>query len=147
MLHASASNTRMRPAGDRMPMRAGAPQATVTDGDFDDAAREQSPIVAGNQALLRAPALAPSPAMLRPSRMPVLQRKCACGGSSGVSGQCADCREKKEFALHRKAVGEAASELAPPIVHQVLASSGAPLDAQTRAFMEPRFGQDLGAVR
>src|SRR4051794_41633872 len=114
MLHASASNTRMRPAGDRMPMRAGAPQATVTDGDFDDAAREQSPIVAGNQALLRAPALAPSPAMLRPSRMPVLQRKCACGGAGGGFGQCAACREKKENAPHRQTVGAGASPLPPP---------------------------------
>lgn len=29
----------------------------------------------------------------------------------------------------------------PPIVHDVVRSSGEPLDATTRAFMEPRFGQ------
>ena len=37
--------------------------------------------------------------------------------------------------------------VAPPIVQELLSSSGQPLDAATRAFMEPRFGVDLGAVR
>lgn len=34
-----------------------------------------------------------------------------------------------------------------PIVHEVLRSPGLPLDASTRAFMEPRFKQDFGRVR
>jgi hypothetical protein len=36
---------------------------------------------------------------------------------------------------------------APPIVHDVLRSSGRPLDAATCAFFEPRFGHDLSQVR
>jgi hypothetical protein len=36
---------------------------------------------------------------------------------------------------------------APPIVHEVLNSPGQPLDAATRAFMEPRFGHDFTNVR
>jgi len=36
---------------------------------------------------------------------------------------------------------------APPIVHDVLKSSGEPLDAGTRSFMEPRFGRQFGNVR
>jgi Domain of unknown function (DUF4157) len=36
---------------------------------------------------------------------------------------------------------------APPIVHDVLRSPGQPLDAATRAFMEPRFGREFGNVR
>jgi hypothetical protein len=36
---------------------------------------------------------------------------------------------------------------APPIVHDVLAQSGQPLDASTRAFFEPRFGFDFSHVR
>lgn len=36
---------------------------------------------------------------------------------------------------------------APPIVDEVLRSSGQPLDDTTRAFMEPRFGFDFGQVR
>lgn len=36
---------------------------------------------------------------------------------------------------------------APSIVHDVLNSSGQPLDEGTRAFMEPRFGHDFSQVR
>jgi hypothetical protein len=45
------------------------------------------------------------------------------------------------------AVGPAAGGLAPPIVHDVLRSPAQPLDQQTRAFMEPRFGHDFSGVR
>ncbi|MDY6795816.1 MAG: DUF4157 domain-containing protein [Actinomycetota bacterium] len=37
--------------------------------------------------------------------------------------------------------------VAPPIVHEVLGSPGQPLDARTRAYMEPRFGHDFSRVR
>jgi hypothetical protein len=36
---------------------------------------------------------------------------------------------------------------APPIVQDVLSSSGQPLDAVTRSLFEPRFGHDFGKVR
>jgi hypothetical protein len=36
---------------------------------------------------------------------------------------------------------------APPLVHQVLGSSANPLDRESRAYFEPRFGQDLSQVR
>ena len=36
---------------------------------------------------------------------------------------------------------------APPGVHAVLRTPGHPLDANTRAFFEPRFGRDFGKVR
>ncbi|MDH3446252.1 MAG: DUF4157 domain-containing protein, partial [Deltaproteobacteria bacterium] len=35
----------------------------------------------------------------------------------------------------------------PPIVHEELRSPGQPLDSDTRAFFEPRFGHDLSNVR
>jgi hypothetical protein len=35
----------------------------------------------------------------------------------------------------------------PPLVREVLGSSGKPLDPAWRRFMEPRFGQDFGRVR
>lgn len=38
-------------------------------------------------------------------------------------------------------------DAAPPVVHEVLRSAGQPLDAATRAFMEPRLGHALGHVR
>lgn len=49
--------------------------------------------------------------------------------------------------LQRKAINEAAVTHVPPIVHEVLQSPGQPLDAETRAFFEPRFGHDFSSVR
>ncbi|VVB71304.1 Uncharacterised protein [uncultured archaeon] len=58
---------------------------------------------------------------------------------------CNECR-KKDNNLQRASIG-AAPGIIPPIVNEVLHSSGRPLDASTRAFMEPRFGHDFGKVR
>jgi len=41
----------------------------------------------------------------------------------------------------------ASGNIAPPIVHEVLNSPGQPLDEDTRAFFETRFGHDLSNVR
>src|ERR1035438_359625 len=49
-------------------------------------------------------------------------------------------------AIHPSANSPHPSEV-PPIVQEVLRSPGQPLDAATRAFMEPRFGHDFSAVR
>jgi hypothetical protein len=82
----------------------------------------------------------------------VLQRKCACGGSGGTGGECEECKQK-EMSLQKAsaAVGPRADggvrPTVPPIVHEVLGSPGRPLDAATRAFMEPRFGHDFSKVR
>jgi len=83
-------------------------------------------------------------------RMPdsQLQRKCACGGESGSNSECAECERKKlqRFATQPSTSIPQPSE-APPIVHEVLRSPGRPLDQETRAFMEPRFGHDFSRVR
>jgi len=77
--------------------------------------------------------------------VPSLQRKCRCGGTPSPTGECEECRKKR---LQRKIDNRQPNEsLAPPIVHQVLRSSGQPLDAQVRAFMEPRFGHDFSSIR
>jgi hypothetical protein len=76
-----------------------------------------------------------------PSRPGLLQRRCACGGTPGPDGECAECRQKR-LGLQRKATNQA-----PPVVHEALNSPGRPLDANTRAFMEPRFGHDFSQVR
>lgn len=53
-----------------------------------------------------------------------------------------------EISLARSPAGaDAGSAAPPPVVHQALRRPGAPLDAQTRRFMEPRLGADLGGVR
>src|ERR1700749_1201527 len=89
----------------------------------------------------------PSTTSALPARIKFLQRKCACGGTPGLTGECEECRKKR---LQRK-IGNPKSEIrsdlwVPPIVHEVLRSSGQPLDANTRSFMEPRFGHDFGHV-
>lgn len=80
-----------------------------------------------------------------PQARGLLQRKCACGGNAGPDGECAECRKKK--LLQRRASTSSAPGTAPPIVHDVLRSSGQPLDPSTRAFFEPRFGHDFSQVR
>jgi hypothetical protein len=83
-----------------------------------------------------------------PVRYGSLQRKkCACGGTPGPSGECAECRTKRLSRQHRWSTNNADPSTAPPIVNEVLRSSGQPLDRATRAFMEPRFGHDFGRVR
>lgn len=77
----------------------------------------------------------------------ILQR---CSG--GV--ECAECRQKRlerEGMLQRAAVNAAPVNEngggVPPVVHEVLGSSGQALDTATREFMEPRFGFDFSGVR
>src|SRR5713226_7422637 len=90
--------------------------------------------------------------MLKSSFMPVtflLQRECACGGSAGVMSECDDCSNKK-LSLQRstqESEGRSYNDGVPPIVHAVLRSSGQPLDASTRAFMDTRFEHDFSRVR
>jgi hypothetical protein len=76
----------------------------------------------------------------------IVQRKCACGGAAGASGKCAKCSEE-ETLLQRHGTGESKSSQVPPIVHEVLNSSGQPLNPDTRALMESQFGRDFSQVR
>jgi hypothetical protein len=79
----------------------------------------------------------------------VLQRNCGCGGT------CADCGSKQSdqdqggevYGLQRSSAVQPEPYAAPPLVSEVLGSSGKPLDASTRAFMEPRFSHDFQDVR
>ena len=78
-------------------------------------------------------------------RMPVptVQRQCAVCATDGPL--CSAC-EEGSLQVSRKAEGESAGDV-PSSVHSALSSPGQPLAASTRAFFEPRFGQDLGHVR
>jgi Domain of unknown function (DUF4157) len=83
-----------------------------------------------------------------PVRSGLLQRKCACSGTPGLSSECEACRKKR---LQRKiaqpsTLSHQHSEV-PPIVHEVLRSPGEPLDAPTREFMESRFNHGFSRVR
>lgn len=83
-----------------------------------------------------------------------LHRACACGQHTRGGGQCEECSKQKlaeqstgDLFLQRRASTPGLRDTAPPIVLEVLRSPGKPLDANTRAFFEPRFGQDFSSVR
>ncbi len=71
-----------------------------------------------------------------------------------ISRKCAVCeREEKEGKddkrLQKEPAGLAETSIgaAPASVHAVLRSQGQPLDVSTRAYFEPRFGQEFADVR
>src|SRR2546421_8205385 len=76
-----------------------------------------------------------------------LQRKCACGQHTTGGAECEDCKKKNESSIQRRASNAAGPAGVPPIVDEVLRSPGQPLDPGTRAFFEPRFGQDFSQIR
>lgn len=63
-----------------------------------------------------------------------------------ASGECTECGKKKGL-LQRKAASSEATNGVPSIVRDVLRSPGQRLDANTRAFFEPRFAYDFSHVR
>jgi Domain of unknown function (DUF4157) len=88
------------------------------------------------EAVMRMPGLAlPAGEMASPPIPPFrMQRTCAPGA--------------KDELLRRKAdEGAAEQTSAPPIVHEVLRSSGQPIDDAPRATFEPRFGFDFSKIR
>ncbi len=95
------------------------------------------------QAAVRAKPLTVIPAPSGSLKRPVLQRKCACGGSES---DCEECRKERPT-LQRRPIEGRTPTIAPPIVHDVLRSPGEPLEAETRAFMESRLGHDFRHVR
>jgi hypothetical protein len=90
--------------------------------------------------------LVPVPPQGTPAVAGILQRQCACGQHTGGGGECEECRKKKQGLQRRRGDGAEPAGV-PPAVHDVLRSSGRPLDAETRAFFEPRLGAVLGASR
>lgn len=87
----------------------------------------------------------PAPANV-PARGALLQRKCACGSHAPAGAECESCKRSR-LGLQRKAESPSPEADVPAIVHDVLRSPGAPMDAPSRAFFEPRFGRDLSGVR
>jgi len=51
------------------------------------------------------------------------------------------------FVRQDRANQDLSTAVVPPVVHEVIHSPGQPLDSETRAFMEPRFGFNFGNVR
>lgn len=65
-----------------------------------------------------------------------------CGGRQCPPGEC----DHEEGELHRHAAGEG-PRFAPPLVHEVLRSSGSPLPPHARAEMESRLRHSFADVR
>ena len=64
------------------------------------------------------------------------------------SPRCKEEDENKNLqAKSIDSVGNVGTQVDHPLIQNVLSSPGQPLDAATRSFMEPRFGQDLSGVR
>jgi len=101
-----------------------------------------------------------------PTRSRWLRRKCACGQHTIGGGKCDSCKKEKGSANLQRATRNSetqtrSSEMqtrnpehetrnsfgVPSIVNEVLRSPGQPLDANTRAFFEPRFAHDFNHVR
>ena len=68
-----------------------------------------------------------------------INRKCAACEQQDEDMQKA---QRKPASISSPQAGET-----PSLVHEVLGSSGHPLDAATRAYFEPRFGHDFSEVR
>lgn len=63
-----------------------------------------------------------------------------------LSRKCATCEEDEQVQRKRSDVAEPDPAEAPSVVHDVLRSPRQPLDHTTRAYFEPRLGQDFSHV-
>ena len=75
-----------------------------------------------------------------------LQRKCACGNHTQSGRECIQCK-KAHLGLQRKADEPNKASDIQSIVHEVLHSSGEPLNSVIRNYFEPRFGHDFSQVQ
>lgn len=89
---------------------------------------------------------APVKSSFAPAQPGRLHRKCACGGTPGMAGECEECR-KNRLKLQRYSSQTASPSTVPSVVGEVLSSPGQPLDRTTREVMEPHFGHDFSRVR
>jgi hypothetical protein len=112
----------------------------------------------GNQALQRLLQSEPAGVETRSHANPAtsIQPKLKVGSpgdsfereADSVANQVMNMPALSRQQLQMKSTGQdELSAAAPPIVHDVLHSSGQPLDAQTRGFMESRFGYDFSDVK
>jgi hypothetical protein len=91
---------------------------------------------------------APSKPSFTPAQLGLLQRKCACGGSAGLGGQCDECQTKKLLGLQTKlAVGESGDiyeQEADRIADQVMALPAHPSVSGAPSHIQRFSGQSNG---
>jgi uncharacterized protein DUF4157 len=82
-----------------------------------------------------------------PAGSAILRRKSAFEGSVGAGGECPECSQKPSQRDPRDAAQGTPPRLLPPTMHDFQRSPDRPLDAATRAAVEPRFGHDFSKLR
>lgn len=125
-------------------LRGGIMQRKLTINQPGDAFEQEADRVAEN--VMHMPDRATTREPVATSGIGARLQRCSCGKSTGTGTQCEECKSQA-MQLQRSAAASSGNATAPPIVHEVLNSSGRPLDAATRNFMEPRFGADFSNVR
>ena len=115
-------------------------QAKLSIGKANDPFEQEADRVASEVMRMPRDTTDTNVASMRHGAGPSIQRQCACKGS------CDKCK-KKQLSLKRVSGSQNESAEVPSSVNAVLLTSGEPLDAATRSFMEPRFGYDFGQVR
>lgn len=89
----------------------------------------------------------PQPVLARTSSR-LLQRKCACGGTQGPTGECENCRRKRLQRSQAASVLERnEARFISTVVRDALQTPGVPLDAAIRVSSEKQFGHDFSRVR
>jgi len=146
--------------------RASSGVATASYGKLPGVATHSAPVDSAPLDLRQIPVAPASPASHSAASLTPLPKKLAIGSTNNPLEHEADLvadhvlRMPDPAAVHsttRTATSTVdrncsvctvpQSEVAPPIVHEVLHSAGQPLDQATRAFFEPRLGRDLSGVR
>src|SRR6266704_5003833 len=97
----------------------------------------------GLQALTKTP---PTQTSFKPARANLLQRKCACGRTSGLDGECAECRSKR-LIVQRSSLNLAGSGTPSLIRENVLHPFVQQLGTAAYAFSEPHFSYDFSGMR
>lgn len=129
-------------------------KSALTVGAPDDPYEREADQIADEIVRMETPA--PASQMMSSLQRKQVQR-CACGGKLEGDGKqptskdeepmCAECQAKAGKVQRKSADEEGERPAAAPIVDEVLASGGQPLDRSVREFMEPRFGHDFSRVR
>ena len=101
----------------------------------------------GTLALAKTRASSTRESSTAPTHGSLLQRKGNFGEHSVVRDECAQNHQNNDPSAVPIDVSLSPDSAAPPVVHDVLASSGRPLDSHARAFMEARLGHDFSRVR
>jgi hypothetical protein len=124
------------------------------------AAQRRSPVgnlgLYGNQSVLQmhngSAGGPPAPSVpLRSRQSGILQRKCACGGSAGLIGECEECSKKQRLGLQPKLMvnepGDIYEQEADRVADQVMATSAHPAVSGAPPRIQRFAGQPAGQAK